>query len=349
MKRSNFVTNNLSFSVVEIGPAIKMNDVDRRIGFAGSTFQAAGTFWVFIMARTKKNKVIPVIDSDTALVADRWLYRWTGDPPRDFCLAKTLFQPLTPADIVANGWRILRPAVTEAAGSLEVVNVGADVDWLKLESVRRNACLLGIHGDRTVAAAAPLSAARKPFIPFRFFEILHGNPAWHDVRYCSSHRHFVAKFHTGRTFCTDRLGLWCDVGYYLHFGIHGVHSLWSVIRIGDRPVGVPQRLRLSESLSDLPGKIDRISRLGQSFVGKLGAAWLRHQDRPSLWRNVSALLTAISAPAYRFNELRHDAELDRCMTKLDLLLFLSKIFQSDPTASATDMLKLSRTLYTMNP
>lgn len=300
------------------------------------------------MPRAKKIKIPEIISSDTALVADRWLYRWTGEPPREFYLFKTLFHTLSPADIVSNGWDILKPAVGEMAACCGLEPCKERIDWLRLEDVRQNVCRVAVQGDRVVSAAAPLSSQRHPFIPARFFRELHENPQWRDLHYSCSYRHFAARFHTDRTFCTERLGLLCDTGYYVHFGIHGVHSLWSVLRIGDRLVGGPFRLRISGMMDDLPGKVDRISRLGQAFVGRLGTTWIRGHERYAMWDHAAKLLKSISTPAYRLNELRHDAELERCMTKLDLLLFLSKIFQSDPKASVSDMLKLSRNLYFSN-
>ncbi len=61
-----------------------------------------------------------IIDSDTVLVDDRWLYRWSGEAPRDFLLYKTIYRALTPGDIAANGWQVLTPAVTELAKNLDI-------------------------------------------------------------------------------------------------------------------------------------------------------------------------------------------------------------------------------------
>lgn len=87
------------------------------------------------MPRAKRIKIPEIISSDTVLASDRWLYRWTGEPPRDFHLFKTLFLTLSPADVVANGWQMLKPAVGEMAAALQIEPVAAKIDWLKLEAL----------------------------------------------------------------------------------------------------------------------------------------------------------------------------------------------------------------------
>ncbi len=286
-----------------------------------------------------------IIDSDTVLVDDRWLYRWSGEAPRDFLLYKTIYRALTPGDIAANGWQVLTPAVTELAKNLDIGTTAPPVDWLKLDAVPTRRCLIGVHADRTVVAARPLHADPGPFIPHRFYETIRNNPEWRDLRFEGSYRHLLVRFHTGLTFCTDRLGLLCDVDYGVHFGIGGVHSLWSNIRIGETSIAVPLRIRVSESLIDLPGKAEYLARFGQSFVAKLGAAWLPVRDQESLWEFVVSTLQSGTVPAWRLNELRRDERLAACATMLDLLLFLAGMLRSGPAAKPTDMLNLSRNLF----
>jgi len=289
-----------------------------------------------------------IITSDTLLVPDQWLYHWSGDPPREFLLHKTLFRPLSPVDIVANGWQVLIPAVTELAASSGIKTVAPSIDWLKLNAVASQHRQIGIYANRMVVAAAPFRMDRKPFIPSRFYERLRTNPEWRDLRYDASYRHFVARFHTGLTFRVDRLGLFCDVEYSIHFGIRGVHSLCSIIRTDGTTLVVPTRMRVSESLGDLAGKVEHLTRQGQSFVTRLGASWLPAMDELSFWEYVTSLLQSLSVPAGKRNEMRRDKGLTRCATKLDLLLFLSRHLQSGPTFSTPDMLTLSQRLAVNN-
>jgi len=299
------------------------------------------------MPKTKVPVPHEIIASETPLVPDQWLYHWSGDPPRDFCLGKTLFRLQSPADIVSHGWQVLIPAVAELVESLDIRSVAAPLDWLKLDAAPLRRCLIGVYADRTVVAADAHGTQRKPFIPYRYYEMIQESPHWQERSYSCSYRHFVARFHTGLTFCTSRHGLLCDVAYSVHFGVRGVHSLWSTIRLGDTTVTVPSRVRVSDSLDDLPGKVERLTRLGQSFIARLGAAWLPIRDRESLGEFVTTVLQSIRVPAYKRNELRRDGQLVRCATMLDLLLFLAKALQSGPTAtSPADMMKLSQTLLT---
>ena len=294
-----------------------------------------------------KRKSNEIITGDTGLLPDRWLYHWSGDPPRDFCLGKTLFSMRTPADIATNDWHVLLPTVAELTRALGLRSIATRIDWLSLDSVYERRCQIGVYGDRIVVAADAVGAARKPFIPYRYFEAMARNPNWKDTNYSCSYRHFVARFHTGLTFRADRLGLLCDVEYSLHFGIRGIHSLGSTLRIGGTLIAVPTRIRVAESLDDLPGKVERLAHLGQSFVARLGASWLPVMDEVTFWEYVTTLLQSLSVPASKRNELRRDKELTRCLTKLDLLLFLSRHLQSGPTFSASDMLILSQRLATI--
>jgi len=284
-----------------------------------------------------------IITSDTVLICDRWIHRWQGTPPREFCLGKVLFHPGTPAEIAVRGWQVVEPAVSELVTSLlRLKSEAVRLDWLKLDRVRRQECLIGVHAGETVAAAAPASAFRRPFIPYRFYELLAGEPQWRNLRYYGSYRHFIAGFDTGCSFYTEQSRLLCDVEYHVHFGVHGVHSLWATVRVGDRTIAVPWRLRLSESLGDLPGKVERITRYAQEFIGRLGAAWFVREDETELWELACSCLERVSVPAWRLNELKSDPELKKLFTKLDMLLYLSKAFCDDAMTSSSNLLKLSR-------
>lgn len=280
------------------------------------------------------------------LVPETWLYRWTVEPPYEFCLFKVLFQARTPVDIVHHGWRILEPAVSELTENLNLPSVSGIIDLLKLNSVPTDSCSVGVnHHEETVVAASGPGTETNHFIPYRFFEKLSVNPAWHEPEYTCSYRHFVARFQTGRTFYTDRHSMLCDLVHTLHFGIHGVHSLRTTVRVGGTPIVVPVWFRVSGTLCDLPGKVDRMARLAQSFIGKLGSAWLPCQDPIDRAMFVVSMLRSISLPDYMLNEFRKDTKLNRCLTKLDLLLYLSGKLQTDSMIPSSDMYRLSRTLF----
>lgn len=182
----------------------------------------------------KKPKVKEVLGSETRFVPERWLYRWSGEPPYDFCLFKVLFQQRTPADIVQNGWQIVEPVVSELATCLNQKAIASRIDWLQLNRVHRESCLLGVdHQEETVAAAAPFTGTPLPFIPFRYFEKIAAQSGWHDREYSCSYRHFVTRFQNGMTFYTDRHSLQCDLEHSVHFGVHGI----PLGRSGDRPDG----------------------------------------------------------------------------------------------------------------
>jgi len=245
-------------------------------------------------------------------------------------------------EIAVRGWQVVESAVSELVTSLHLESEAVRIDWLKLDRVRRQECLIGVHADETVVAAAPVSSLRRPFIPYRFYELLAGDPQWHNLRYYGSYRHFIAGFDMGSSFYTELSRLLCDVEYHIHFGVHGVHSLWAAVHIGDRTIAVPGQLRISESLQDLPGKVDHVTRCAREFVGQLGKAWLAIEDETELWKLACSYTERISVPAYRLNELKTDPELKKLYTKLDMLLYLSKAFDGDSMTSSSNLLKLSR-------
>ena len=287
-----------------------------------------------------------IVTSDTRIVNDRWIFHWSGEPPREFSLHKILFRPGCPADIAANGWRIMGRAVMELAESLHVYGHMPQTAWLKLNRVYGLRCLLGIHRNETVVSALPLSSLAKPFIPYRHYDRLAQNPEWQGLECDCSFRHFYVNFHNGLTFYTDKFGRMCETMYHLHFGVRGIVTLWCSIRIDDRVIAVPHRCRVAETLADLPGKVQRLAQRGQEFIRKLGSAGVWEHDRDERWKLVSALLARIKVPEWRLNELREDRELMSCHTRLEMLLFLAKIFQSNPTGYAADLLSLSRALLT---
>lgn len=290
-------------------------------------------------------KMPEIIGSDTVIVEDEWLYRWSGHAPRDFCLHKSLFRPSKILDIVAEGWHVLAPAVTEITSCMRMEPGCTVLDWLKLDAVYYGSCLLGVHENRIVVAAAPCTFKHAPFVPYRYYEGLAECHEWNNVHYYASYRHFVARFRNGVTFMTDRHRLLCELEYIAHFGVHGHHSVWPMIRINDRLIAVPKRLRIGDSQENLPGKVDRLAHWSRESIARIGATWLYQRDEEQLWHYALDLLRGVSIPLYKLNELKNDPELLQCRTKLDMLLCLSKLFTGDSMASVSNLLKLSDNLF----
>jgi hypothetical protein len=301
--------------------------------------------------------------SETERTEDRWLYRFSGSPPAEFRLHKILFSAETPARITSAGYRVLLPAVPElvtglgmkpssgfcCTDSLRKLRESSGLfDWLNLANAGHRACLTGIHEKTTVAAAAPLSAVRHPFIPMRFFSRMAANPEWKNLRCDCSYRHFLIRFDTGLTFYTDRHGLLCSLTFGLHFGVHGVHSLWGTLRIEDdrHETAVPFRLRVSPGLDDLPRKAGKLAGLARQFVRKAGSSHIWERDEDLLWRRVAPVLADMPVPVWRRNELRESGEIAKCFTRLELLRFLSGLLdEGEQTVSPSYRIRLSQTLF----
>jgi hypothetical protein len=289
------------------------------------------------------------IDSDTLILEDRKLYRWQGnEPPRDFCLHKTIFRNRTPSEVSANGWHVLHPAVAELAANCGLDVVAAKIDWLKLDTVLEHQCCVGVYGDEIVTAACPAKTGRNPFVPFRYFEKFEKNKDWKNKSYWSSYRHFCVKFDIGLSFFTDRHQMLCDVSYIAHIGIHRFCSLFAFIRIGDTTLVAPLRQVFSETLFDLPGKIEWMGRQCQQFIAATGANWIKECDPELIYRNeIVRRVQPCNLPEYAVQSLKKDRGLSKCLTNLDLLLFVSKHFKLDPERYTLPLLTLSKNFMTL--
>jgi hypothetical protein len=299
----------------------------------------------------KRAVVHGCIDSDTLILDDQRLHQWTGGtPPRNFCVYKTVFRNMTPAEVSANGWHVLRPAVPELASGCGLEAVSPKIDWLKLDTVLESPCRVGIFGDEIITAAASPKSERTPYIPFRYFEHLEKNKDWKNKTYWSSYRHFNAHFDIGLSFYTDRHKLLCDVSYAVHFGIHHFHSLIAMIRVNDENHGettllAPWRLRVSETLFDLPGKIEWIGRQSQEFIARIGAGWLRECDSEMVYNSIARRVRPYGFPEHDLQALTKDRSLAKCLTKLDMLLIISRHFKLDTERYAVPLLKLSQDFF----
>jgi hypothetical protein len=284
------------------------------------------------------------IDSDTPILDDQRLYQWAGgEPPRNFCVHKTIFRNRTPSEIAGNGWYVLRPAVSELAEHCGREVVATKIDWLKLDTVLEQQCNVGVYGDEIVTAAGPAKTGRNPFIPFRFFERFEKNKDWKNKAYWSSYRHFSVRFDIGLSFFTDRHQLLCDVSYLAHFGIHRFCSLFALIHIDGTTLVAPVRQVFSETLCDLPGKIEWISRQCQEFIARTGASWIAEHDPDLIYQNeILRRVQPCHLPDYAVQSLKKERALSRCLTNLDLLLYLSKHFNLDPERYAVPLLTLSK-------
>jgi hypothetical protein len=251
---------------------------------------------------------------------------------------------MTPAEISANGWNVLRPAVKELALGCGLQSVATKIDWLKLDTVYNSMCCVGVQGDEVVTAGSAPQANRTPFIPFRFFEKIDKNKEWKNKQYWSSYRHFNAKFDIGLSFYTDRHQLLCDVSYGVHFGIHRYHSLTAAIRIGNAVIMSPHRIRVSENLSDLPGKIEWIGRRSQEFIMRIGACWLRECDSEDVYNAIANYVQPLGFPGYSLMSLKQNRDLAKCRTRLDMLLLIARHFNLDIERYAVPLLALSQNL-----
>jgi hypothetical protein len=296
--------------------------------------------------RAARSVVQGCIDSDTLVLDDQRLYQWTDreQPPRSFCVHKTIFRNMTPAEISSNGWHVLRPAIKELAVGCGLQTVAPKIDWLKLDTVYNNICCAGVYGDEIVTAGSTPQATRNPFIPFRFFERIEKNKDWKNKQYWSSYRHFNAKFDIGLSFYTDRHKLLCDVAYAVHCGIHRYNSLTATIRIGNIIIMSPYRVRISETFSDLPGKVDWIGRQSQEFIRRVGAHWIHECDSEGVYNAIKRIVNPLDFPKYLLLSLKQDCGLARCRTNLDMLLLIAKHFNLDVERYAVPLLNLSHKL-----
>jgi hypothetical protein len=280
------------------------------------------------------------------LLDDQWLYRWRGTPPRDFCLYKTLFRPRTPAEIVSNGWSVLHPAVKEIANACGIASVSAYVDWLQLDNVYDRHCLAGVYGDEIVTAATVVRNTRKPFIPLRFYEILRKHSEWKNQSYASAYRYFEAHFDTGLSFYSDAHQLTCEVSYAACFNVHGVNILRALIHVDGVTVITPWSVKISASLQDMPGRIEWLNTKSQEFIGRLGSRWLYERGADEIYNLIVRTLAPLKLPKVSFADLRNDRRLSRCLTRLDILLFIVKTFDITADKDVSTLFKISNILLT---
>ena len=278
------------------------------------------------------------IGSGVAFIDDTWLYRWNerGAPPEPFRLHKTLFRQCALSEISKNGWTTLKLAVGDLSDVFNVRLRDSDfktrsgqrptyqLEWLLLNRYYRCPCILGIYGEEYVVAAAKVSQKRFPFIPFNLYKVFHQHPVWKNLRYQAGYRHFQAQFDIGYSFCAEQRGLPCVLTYRVDVGVHSCASIWAILDIGGILLPAPYRLPLKYDLSDLSGKIERINKDCLHFVHRLGASYLRASDADSVYKLISHYIRNTDVPHCVREDLRTDPRLDRCLTRLDVLLVTMK-------------------------
>jgi hypothetical protein len=278
------------------------------------------------------------VDTGVAFIDDIWLYRWNerGYPPEPFRLHKTLFRQSTPLDISKNGWNVLKLAVGDLSEVFGVRLRESDfktrveqrptykLEWILLNRYYRCPCILGIYGDECVVAATNASHKRFPFVPFNLYKIFHQNPAWKNLKYQAGYRHFQVQFDIGYSFCTEQRHLPCVITYGVDIGVHSYGYVWAVIDINGILFPAPYRFPLSFDLSDLSGKVEQINANCLYFVHKLGASYLRAIDADSIYKLIRRYTRDTDVPHCVEEELRTDPQLDRCTTRLDILLAIMR-------------------------
>jgi hypothetical protein len=278
------------------------------------------------------------VDTRIAFMDDTWLYRWNGrgHPPEPFRLHKTLFKQCTPADISKNGWTVLKLAVGDLSETFGIrlkesdfkIRTGQrptyEVEWLLLNRYYRCPCILGVYGDECVVAATKASHKRFPFVPFNQYKIIRQNSEWKNQKYRSGYRHFQAQFDIGYSFFTAQKHYPCDITYGVDVGVHGNATVWAVLNVNGIWFPAPFRAVLGSDLTDLPGKVGQISENCEIFVKDLGASYLRANDADSVYDMICQHIDETDVPQWVQDEVRTDPQLDRCTTRLDVLLVLMK-------------------------
>jgi hypothetical protein len=278
-------------------------------------------------------------DGEIAFIDDMWLYRWAGrgDPPEPFRYHKTLFRQCTPSDISKGGWTVLKLAMSELSKVFHIrtgLNESKSrkdkrptyrLEWLALNHYNRCPVILGLYGDEYVVAATDAVHTRSPFVPFNFYQIFHQNSsAWKNLKYQAGYRHFQAQFDVGYSFYTELQHLPCMVTYGVDVGVHGFGCIWAEIDIDGILIPAPERFPLKNDLSDLTGKVEQLNTSCRRFVHKLGTSYLKATDSKSINRLISRYTSGMEVPHCVREDLRTNPKLDRCTTRLDVLLAFMK-------------------------
>jgi hypothetical protein len=184
--------------------------------------------------------------------------------------------------------------------------------------------MLGLYGDEYVVAATSAAHTRCPFVPFNLYKIFHQNHAWKNLRYQAGYRHFQTQFDIGYSFYTEQRHLPCVISYGVDVGVHSFGSIWAVIDIDGILVPAPYRFPLRNDLSDLTGKVEQINIDCLRFIQKLGASLLRAIDTDSVYNLIRRYVRDMDVPHCVREDLRTNQKLDRCTTRLDVLLAIMK-------------------------
>ena len=296
-------------------------------------------------------------DGEIAFIDDKWLYHWSEpcDPPEPFRYHKTLFRQCTSSDISKGGWAVLKRAMAELSKVFQIRAGPKDfkarkdqkptyrLEWLALNHYYRCPVILGLYGDEYVVAATHASHTRYPFVPFNLYKIFHQNPAWKNLKYQAGYRHFQAQFDIGYFFYTDQQHLPCVITYRVDVGVHGFGSIWAVIDIDGILIPSPYRFSLKSDLSDLMSKVEQINAGCANFVQKLGASYLQANDADSVYHLIRRYTRDMEVPHCVREDLRTNPQLDRCITRLDVLLAIMHAMNPRPESSLiTDLIPLSQ-------
>jgi hypothetical protein len=165
------------------------------------------------------------------------------------------------------------------------------------------------------------------------YKIFHQNPAWKNLTYQAGYRHFQARFDIGYSFYTEQRHLPCVLTYVVDVGVHGFGSIWAVIDIDGILVPAPCRFSLRNDLSDLTGKVEKTNAGCHRFVQELGRSYLSAIDADSVYKLIHRYTRDMDVPHCVREDLRTNPQLDRCTTRLDVLLAIMKAMNLRPEDS----------------
>jgi hypothetical protein len=190
--------------------------------------------------------------------------------------------------------------------------------------------MLGLYGDEYVVAATHASDTRSPFVPFNFYQIFHQNPVWKNLRYRAGYRHFQAHFDIGYSFHSDQQNLPCVISYGVNVEAHGYCRIWAVINIDGILITAPYHFSLRNDLSNPQGGVKLINTVCHRFIQKLGASYLKAIDADSIRKLICRYTRDTDVPQCVREDLRTNPRLDRCTTRLDVLLAIMKAMNLRP-------------------
>lgn len=294
------------------------------------------------------------VDSETPLIDDSWLYEWADTVPSAFTRHSVIFRQYTPAEVIHNGWTVLKPAVGEMRkifGMPKPIEFGecTSLEWLALgkNDYDRYAycdrpCFMGVYGDQYVVAASGLLQKRQPFVPYRMYRTLHDDQRWQRLQCRTSYRHFRAHFDAGYFFHAERQNLPCAVSYGIDVGVHSIGRLWATLEINGVRIPTPSQIRITTDFSKLPSHIEHINTSCFNFVRTLGSMWLREYGTDEVFALVRLLTHNIDVPKCVLEMLQYGTYLEHCRTRLEVLCAVMKAINLESDVAIPTYMSLAQ-------